>query len=151
LKVKYKGSAKDLEGIDVLVKQKGTEEILQVQRMNRKKTYLVGDYHLEVLTLPRLSIADVRVSQNHTTKVEVPLPGQVLLEFSSPGHGAIFHEKNGERKKVTDIDANNSQKEIQLLPGDYTVVYRPSASKRSFYSKSKEFTVRSSRTTKVSF
>ncbi|MFB6257628.1 MAG: VWA domain-containing protein [Flavobacteriales bacterium] len=151
LNVRFKEGAKDLEGIDVLVKQKGKEEILQVQSMNKVRSYLVGDYHLEVLTLPRLEIGDVHVSQNHTTKVEVPIPGQLLIKFSSPGPAAIFHKENGERKKVTDLQKGREQIQVRLLPGDYTVVYRPAPSKRSFYSKKKEFTIESSHTTKVEF
>ncbi len=151
LHVKFKGSARDLEGIDVLVKQEGHEEILQAQRLNAVRTYLVGDYSLEVLTLPRLSIDDVHISQNHTTTVEVPIPGELVLKFTAPGHGAIFREKDGEREKVTDIPKGKEQVSMHLLPGDYTVVYRAAPSKSTFYSKSKSFKIRSSRTTKVEF
>lgn len=151
LKVKYKGGGRDLKGIDVLVKQKGKEEILQVQELNKVRSYLVGDYTLEVLTLPRLPIDDVHISQNHTTTVEVPIPGEALLKFSASGHGAIFRKKNGKREKVFDIPKGEEQVSLNLLPGKYTVVYRPAPSKRTFYSKSKTFTVRSSHTTKVEF
>ncbi len=151
LKVKYKGGAKDLQGIDVLVRQDQKQEILQVQKMNQKRSYLVGDYELEVLTLPRLEISDVHISQNHTTKVEVPVPGSLLLQYSSPGHGAIFHKKNGKREKVVDLKKDREQEEIDLLPGKYTVIFRYGPSKKTFYSKTKSFTIESSRTTKLEF
>lgn len=151
LRVDYKKDARDLEGIDVLVKQEGSNKILQVQELNKVRTYLVGDYTLEVLTLPRLSIDGVHISQNHTTKVEVPIPGEALFKFTASGHGAIFRKNNREREKVTDIPDDKEQVSLKLLPGKYTVVYRPAPSKRTFYSKSKTFTIRSSRTTKIKF
>jgi Ca-activated chloride channel family protein len=151
LKVRYKGGTKDLEGIDVLVRQKGEHDILEVQAMNQVKSYLVGDYTVEVLTLPRLEIPDVRISQNHTTKVEVPVPGNLLVEYSSPGHGAIFHQEDGERKKVTDLKSGRDQQEISLLPGKYTIIFRYGASKQTFYSKKKTFKIGSASTTKVEF
>lgn len=156
LRIEFKGGARDLDGMDVLVRRKEDDhdprEILRVQRMNSEYRYLVGEYELEVLSLPRLTIDEVFVSQNHTTTVEVPIPGSALIKTNSPGHGAIFERKeNGEREKVIDLERDTKQETVRLMPGKYSVTYRPAASKRSFYSKEKRFTIEEGRQTKVEF
>ncbi len=151
LRLEFKGGGPNLDRFQAVVKEKGSNEILRVQDMNSEYRYLVGDYELEILTLPRMTIEDIHISQNHTTTVEVPVPGNVFLKYGIKGHGAIFERENGERKKVIDIEKGTEQQELRLMPGKYTVVFRSGPSERSFYSKKKNFRIEAGKNTKVEF
>lgn len=151
LRLEFKGGGPNLDRIEALVRKKSSGQILRAQRMNSEYSYLVGDYTLEVLTLPRMTIEDIHISQNHTTTVEIPVPGNLFVKFGTTGHGSILERENGKRTKVIDIEEGTEQQEIRLMPGKYTLVFRSGASKRSFYSKSKNFTIKAGQNTKVEF
>lgn len=137
------------EEILAIVRKKGQHETLHVQSFSELQQYLVGTYDLEVLTLPRMHIPDVQISQSHTTTVEIPQPGVVNIAVSSPGYGSIFEMDKGEMKWVCDLDSQPTNQQFSLIPGKYKVVYRSRNSKETIYSKEQIFSIQSGSSTNI--
>lgn len=139
---KLEGST-DYKKLLCIVRKHGEMKTLHVQDFNTRQKYLVGKYDLEILTLPRIYISDIDISQSKTTTVEIPKPGIVTLLASNPGYGSIYSEEKNELKKIYTMDENLSRESVVLQPGKYRVVFRPKASRESIFSVEKEFRISS--------
>ena len=137
--------------IKAIVRQKDKMQTLNVQGFEGKTKYLVGTYDLEVLTLPRTYIEDVKVNQSHTTTVEVPAPGNVTLNLGGQGYGTIFQRDGRELKWVTTLPEGTINKAYKLQPGNYVAVFRRKASNETIFTIEKEFKVSSGSSTNVRF
>lgn len=140
-----------MQEIQCIVRKKGEMVTLNVQTFNQTEKYLVGNYDLEILSLPRLLIPDVRIDQSHTTTIEIPQPGVVNLSTSSPGYGSIFELSKGETKWVCDLNENVTNWQYMLLPGKYKAVYRSKNSKDTIFTKEQDFTIDSGASTTLKF
>jgi Ca-activated chloride channel family protein len=147
--VKMNGRVNDTKGIKTLVRQKGKMETVFAQNMNHQMRYLVGSYDLEILTLPRTYISDVRINQSNTTSVEIPAPGLLLVKSVLAGYGAIMKEENNQLTFVVSLDPNIGNQSFNLQPGKYRLVFRSKNSKESLFSIEKKFEITSGRSTSV--
>lgn len=140
LKVKGKHDYKHLQAI---IRQKGNMNTLNVQPFDQKERYLVGRYDLEILSTPRMLIPDVDVSQSHTTTIEIPQPGMAHVMRKSKGTGDIFLKTDSGLQWVWSLNDEGVSDSVVLQPGDYKVVFRPTGSKRTFYTIEKDFNIQS--------
>ncbi len=129
------------QDIFCIIRQKDKCETLHLQQFNTKQRYLIGEYDLEILTLPRIK-ESINIEQSKTAKVIIPEPGIVTLSYTSQGYGSVF-EEGSELKWVCDINSKKTRETINLLPGNYRIIYRAKSSKQSIYTKDKQFTVTS--------
>ncbi len=129
--------------VKCLIRQRNNPQILHVQGINETSKLLIGNYDLEILTLPRLYITDVNIRPNHTTTLQIPNPGMVTLMFNAPGYGAIFQEKDNKLEWVINLDTENMRQTYTLLPGNYRVVWRSKNVKKTVQSIEKKFTIKS--------
>lgn len=125
--------------VNCLVKLKGEEEILNVQKLNTSQNYIIGEYDLEFLTLPRIKHS-VSIKQDSSYKVIIPQPSLVILSFTSSGYGSIFEDEN-ELKWVTDINSKKGKQNIYLMPGNYRIIYRAKNASESIFTKNLTFKV----------
>lgn len=130
----------DYKSLKAIVRQKEKMQTLNVQGFNTPHKYLVGKYDLEILTLPRIYLNDISVSQSHTTTIEISQPGLASILSNSAGYGAIFVDEN-ELKWVCNLDENATQQVIALQPGRYRIIYRPKSSKETIYTIERQFRV----------
>jgi len=137
-----KANMQYFKDIKYLIRQKNKPNILHVTGLNEVSKLLIGNYDLEVLTLPRLYINDVNIRPNYTTTIQIPNPGMVTLMFDAPGIGAILLEKDNQLEWVVNLDESTRQTFI-LLPGNYRVVWRSKNIKKTVYSIEKKFTIKS--------
>ncbi|NSW46289.1 MAG: VWA domain-containing protein [Bacteroidales bacterium] len=137
-----KANMQYFKDIKYLIRQKNKPTILHVTGLNEVSKLLIGNYDLEMLTLPRLYINDVNIRPNHTTTVQIPNPGMVTLMFDAPGIGSILLEKDNQLEWVVNLDESTRQTFI-LLPGNYRVVWRSKNIKKTAYSIEKKFTIKS--------
>jgi Ca-activated chloride channel family protein len=135
-----KGNVQYFKEIQCLIKQKNSPYILHVQNMNDITKLLIGNYDLEILSLPRLYINDVNIRPDHTTTIQIPNMGMVTLMFDAPGIGSILQEKENKLEWVVNLDESTRQT-FTLLPGHYRVVWRSKNIKKTVYSIEKRFTV----------
>jgi Ca-activated chloride channel family protein len=149
LMIKMNGRVIDYKNIKAIVRLKDSSETLFAQVLNQKMKYIIGEYDLEILTLPRTYINNVNIEQSHTTTVEIPEPGVLTYRSPTPGYGAIMLEENNELTFVIQLDPNSVHQSFNLQPGRYRLVYRSKGSKESLFSIEKKFEIISGRSTAI--
>ncbi|HYV93712.1 MAG TPA: VWA domain-containing protein [Chitinophagales bacterium] len=135
--------------IRVLVRKAGTEETIQVQNLNETQKYLSGSYDLEVLTLPRMQIKNVAITQSTTTNIQIPLPGVLSITKTYPGIGSVMLVQNNRLEKIYQLNENLSNELIGLQPGDYVILFRSKFSKKTTDTLRKKFQIKSGETTSI--
>lgn len=132
-----------------IVRKNGDMQTLHIQALNTFEKYIVGKYDLEILTLPRIKVNKVDVSQSKTTTIEIPQAGSVTIVKPSEGPGSLFVEENNKMVWVCNLNSSVTQETITLQPGRYRVEYRPKSAKESLYTIEKRFKVDSGISTPV--
>lgn len=148
LYVKINGT-NNYKSLPVIVRKKGEMQTLNVQQISETEKYLVGNYDIEILTLPRIKVSDINVAQSSTTTIDIPEAGIVTILKPSAGPGSVFLEENGKMIWVCNLESFLQQENIILQPGNYRVEYRPQNSKESIYTVDRKFTVKSGSSTMV--
>jgi Ca-activated chloride channel homolog len=151
LHLKMGSGPPDAFTFNCIIRRQGDGQTLHVQDVGSQQRLRVGSYELEVLTLPRLRIPDVRIEQGRTTDVAIPRSGVLNLMVAVPGNGAIFERKGDELLWVVDLDPTSTRMQYRLLPGRYQVVYRSTGSRRTELSITKDITIESGRALQVNF
>ncbi|MCC6541751.1 MAG: VWA domain-containing protein [Flavobacteriales bacterium] len=137
--------------IQAIVRRSGEGSTLIAQEVGSTQRLRTGLYDLEVLTLPRLLIPNVRIEQGRTTDIVVPRSGVLNILPSTTGPAAIFQEREGRLEWVTDIDPNAIRAQFRLLPGEYEVIYRSRSARRTELTLRKEVTIESGRSATINF
>jgi Ca-activated chloride channel homolog len=127
-----------------IVRRNGSEEILNIQKVNFTERYLIGTYDLEVLTVPRLIFKNITISQSKKTSVAIPSPGKMVILDNFDGFGSIYKIKeDGNQEWIYNFENNNSKITLALLPGDYKMVFRAEKAFSSKYTDVQKFTIKS--------
>jgi Ca-activated chloride channel family protein len=135
--------------LTVIVREKNKDEILNTQKGTDVFRYLVGNYEVETLTLPR-RIFEVEVKPKKTSTVTLPTPGLANINTTSIGYGSLFEIfADGTQHWVCDLAQNKTQQSLNLLPGTYKIAFRIKATKGSKYTGVKTFKVASGKTVSV--
>jgi Ca-activated chloride channel family protein len=148
LYLKLEGS-NEYKNLQAIVRKSGSTATLHVQPFNTKERYLTGNYDLEILTIPRIKLFDIEISQSKTTTVEIPKPGLVHITANSTGYGTIFLEDNNELTGVYRLNENLTRETVVLQPGKYRIVFRPKNSRESIYTIERTFRITSGSSTNV--
>jgi Ca-activated chloride channel family protein len=135
--------------LDVIVRQNDKVQTLNLQKNGSTEKYLVGNYDLEILSIPRVIVEKVKIEQSVTTTIEIPRPGIANFSLASSGFGSIYTETADTLKWVYNLDQNLTQQNIIMQPGNYRVVYRPKNTKQSIYTINKRFTIKSGASQKI--
>jgi Ca-activated chloride channel homolog len=146
LNLMVRGNDRLLRSIPIVIRAQDTRETINVQMVGENKRYLTGFYSLEVLSLPRLQIPKIEISQDAVTNVEIPLPGIVVINKSIHGFGSMYVLKDKKQTWIYDLRDNLLQESLILMPGDYLIVYRSKFSDRSIFTIERRFTIRSGET-----
>ena len=131
------------EKVKYIVRQAGTMQTLHVMNFNTSEKFIVGDYDLEVLTLPRTYIKGIDITQTLTKSMDIEDAGQLKINTMDYGDGCILRETKGELIWVCNIQANKTKQEINLQPGNYRVTFRSKTLKQSIYTIEKRFAIKS--------
>jgi Ca-activated chloride channel homolog len=144
LKLKMGGNnTNTIKDVKAIVRQNGKMQTLNLQSFGETEKYLIGDYDLEVLCLPRLYINDINIAQSSTTTVEIPQPGIAVIQMSANGYGSVYYEDDNKLKWIYNLTENITQETLILQPGRYKVVFRTKYTNKSEYTVEKDFTVAS--------
>lgn len=139
-----------ISGLQAIIRQSANTKTLNVQQFGQNEKYITGYYQVEVLSLPRLIVDSVLISQNHTTKVDIPGPGILVVKKPGLGYGSIFKEtKNGLDWVYRFRDDINHIESLYLLPGEYRIVYRTKFSNSTSSSIEKRFKIKTGDTVTV--
>lgn len=133
-----------------IVRKAGDRQTLYAQQFGKKEKYLVGNYDIELLTLPRIYKNNILISQSRTNTVVIPQPGLVNFNMPAKGFGSLYVIHNGKQKWVCNL--NGITREVyNLQPGSYRAVWRTAMAKKMNLSKIKDFKVVSGRSVLVKF
>ena len=135
------------QSIQCIIRKKDESATLNIQDFNTKQEYLIGNYDIEILSLPRIK-ESVEINQSKTTNIAIPEPGLAILSYPSIGYGSIFLD-NSELEWVCDISEEKTKESIHLMPGKYRVIFRSKNANESIYTKEQQFTVTSRKSVSV--
>lgn len=138
-----------VKNLFAIVRKSGEGETLNVQNFGDNKKYLCGNYDLEILTLPRIYMNEVKISQGKTTTIDIPLPGIVVIRKSVNGFGSLYVERGNKLEWIYELRENILQETLVLQPGNYRVVFRSKNAERAMYTIENSFTVLSGGTSNI--
>ena len=114
--------------------------------------YLTGRYDVEVATLPPTLLRGVEVRSGSRTELQVQRPGQLLLtKPRGITTGLIIKLTDGDAEQVVNLNPARAGERLNLQPGIYEVVLRPSATTAYDQVRSARFVIESGKQTKVEF
>lgn len=151
LKMSGNNTAAELKGMHAIVRQNDKCETLNIQDFERTEKYLIGTYDLEIPTLPRTYIDNVKITQSHTTTVEIPKAGVATFLSTSFGYGSIYKVNAGKLEWVYNFRENSTRETIHLQPGNYVAIWRPQTAKESIFTIEKPFEIKSGGSTQIKF
>lgn len=144
------GSARnEYPDLKCIVRPHGSCEVVNTQNYGTMERYITGDYDLEIQTVPPTIIEKANIRQSHTTDIQIPLPGILLLQTGTKGFGGIFKMENNEMVMIEKFSYGDNGGRYIMQPGDYRVVFRSKNSKETIYTHEKDFSITSGRNTSV--
>lgn len=138
LKVNGTNNYKSLQAI---VRKHGDMQTLHVMEFGQIEKLIVGKYDLEILTLPRIKLEKVDISQSKTTTVEIQQAGMVTIFKPAEGPGSIYLEDKNQLIWVCNLKEKLMTENILLQPGTYRVEYRPVNAKEAIYTVERKFKI----------
>lgn len=141
----------EYQDLKCLIRKHDDLNTFHVQNFEETTKYIVGDYDLEILTLPRIIVNKVNIAQSHTTKVFISDPGIVTVFLPAKGVASIFVEDNNTLKWIYNMSPNSTRETVILQPGNYRLVYRSVNSKNVIDTKEKSFKITSGVSTQIKF
>jgi Ca-activated chloride channel family protein len=129
--------------LNVVVRKSGDGKSLNVQETGTTVKYLVGKYDIEILTLPRINLNNVEITQSATKTIKIPGAGLVAVYKKSKIFGSIYVEETGKFKWVYNLNNELENEVFYLQPGNYRLEYRPESEKDSEKTVEKKFSVKS--------
>ncbi len=149
LRLKMEGTTLSSRNLQAIVRRQGSMETINVQQFGQTENYIIGDYSLEILCLPRIYVEDINIAQSSTTTVEIPVPGISVIQKTALGYGSLYVERDNELIWVYNFRENPIQESLILQPGRYRVVFRAKYSSRAAFTIEKRFRITSGKTTHV--
>jgi len=131
----------DFKKVVAIVRKTKEMNTLNVQEFNTTEKYIVGKYDLEILTLPRIQVKDVEISQSHTTTVKIESPGLATIVSNVPGYGSVYVEDTNKLTWIYNLNDNLQKESLLLQPGNYKVVWRSKSAREAIYTVEKSFKV----------
>jgi Ca-activated chloride channel family protein len=135
--------------VPCIVRKHGDLQTIHVQNLNYIERYLVGSYDLEILTVPRINLSDIRIDQSTVTTVEVPMPGIAVIQKSVEGAGMLFAEDNDGLRLIYNMSEKEKIETLNLQPGRYRAVLRSKYLNRSSATMERTFIIEPGKTTTV--
>ena len=144
------GGTSTIKNLPCIIRKAGDNETINIQDFEQTEKYLIGNYDVEILCLPRIKVKDVYIDQSHTTTVDIPLPGIAVIQKSTNGFGSLYVEEKNNLTWIYNLrDTQQNQETLYLQPGRYRVVFRSKYSYKSSYTIEKSFDVEPGQTVNV--
>ncbi|MBK6263898.1 VWA domain-containing protein [Marivirga sp. S37H4] len=150
LKINQSNSTEYGNPVEALIRASGKGEIINTQLIHSSEKYLIGSYDIELLTLPRILIKNIKIEQGELREISIPAPGRVNLVYASKGIGSLYEtDADGKQRWIKNIDPRGGQISFGIQPGNYKFVFRSDKAMGSKYTQIKEFTVKSGTTANI--
>ncbi len=129
--------------IKCIVRKTGIPQTLYVLNADKPQKLITGIYDLEILTMPRIYVDAVNIQQSKTSKIEVPEPGNVIINFRNPAYASLLHENGDVLTNLFDFTPNQTHYKFRLQPGYYRIVFREKQYFQSINTSEIKFRVKS--------
>ena len=129
--------------VQCIVKRATDNNIVNVQSINTTARYLTGDYDVDILVLPKISLKNIRISQDTTSTLHIPQSGDLAISFPNDIIGQLFVKRNNTLEYVIDINGAGTvrRESLNLQPGSYTLIYRRKDSNSSQDTEQTDFSI----------
>lgn len=144
-----KTTAPEYRDLQFIVRKNGYKETLNVQSINSEEKYIVGNYDIELLTIPRMKFDNIVIDQSKTNSMFIPNPGLITFVASAPPVGALYKQSGNKLEWIMNLNSNDNIQTLAILPGKYIAICRPKNARESVYTSKREFTVISGGADKV--
>ncbi len=124
LLVDIKGEDPANADIKCIIRETGLPHTIHTIDADRKQKLIVGQYDLEILTMPRTYVNAVRIDQGKLRKIDIPQPGTVIINFRSPAFGTLLHQEGDRLTDIYEFSPDKTHYKLRLQPGYYRVVFR---------------------------
>lgn len=148
IELNFSGKFGDRESVKGAVSRDGCS-VINHQVFGTAQRYLVGNYTIEVPTVPPTTLENVEVKANEVARVVLPTPGFLLLNTGTSGFGGIFLEKDNVLEQVISFSDAEAGGKYALQPGKYRLIFRARSTNQTIYSIEKEFTIKSGSNTSI--
>lgn len=138
------------EKVKCIVRKKEDANTLNVQPLNTTEKYIIGNYDIEILTLPRTLLSDLRIEQSQKKTVEIANAGILKIRCLEAGDGSILVRRNNKLEWVCNL-TQQTQQTYYLQPGNYVTAWRARSLRGSIYTIEKSFTILSDQQTEIDF
>ncbi len=147
LTVKQRNASSYEKGVKVLINK--NNRLVYAQDINTSQKYIVGDYDIEVLTLPSRTFK-VNIEQSGQKNITLPAPGLLNIYNNAAGFGSLYEiDNDGSQKWVKDLDSKESKSSLAIQPGNYKIVFRIEKAPGSKYTTIKNFTIKEGLSTTI--
>ena len=137
----YQSGFKEYQNLQAIIKKSGSTTTLHTMAVGDIENLIVGEYDVEILTLPRI-YKHVKIEQSKLTKLEIESPGRVNIPVSKQGYGSIYLiREDGTQQWVYNLPIQNSQINMAMQPGNYKLVFKLKDAQGSEHTSIKEFRV----------
>lgn len=145
IKVRFLNANKPYQ-VECRIMKAGEYKTLNTQKVNSLDKYLVGNYTVEILTLPRIYIS-ANVEQSNINTINIKAPGHFKYSSSSPIIGQIFIMNSEDKWEwVCNLSDLKKSKATRLQPGEYKLVTRKKNLKSSTFTTTNIFRINSNTT-----
>ncbi len=138
------------EKVKCIIRKSNEMNTINVQPLNTNEKYIVGNYDLEILTLPRIFINKTTIEQSKNQSIEIPNAGVLQVKCLESGDGSILLNRNGRLEWVCTLSTQTLQT-FYLQPGNYVGTWRAKTLRGSIYTVEKKFTITSDNQTVIEF
>ena len=141
--VNIKGDTKDYSNIKCLLRKSALPQTIYVLDADKKQKLITGLYDLEVLTMPRLYFNAIKIEQSKVYKIDIPEPGDVVINFKNPAYGTLLYENGDVLTNIFDFTPDKQHHRFNLQPGYYRIIYREQKHKKAVNTSEAKFRVQS--------
>ncbi len=141
--VDIKGDTSANSAIKCIVRKSGIPQTLYILDADKKQKLITGLYDLEILTMPRTYADAVKIEQSKLYTIDIPEPGEVIINFKNPAFGTLLHENGDILTNIYDFTPGQTHYKFRLQPGYYRIVYREQQHHKSVNTSETKFRVTS--------
>ena len=124
------------------ISKRGEKETINHQDLGSSEKYLIGEYDLEIFTLPR-TYKTIEIKEYKTSTIDIPAPGILDLRTLKLYVGQIFVKRtNNDFEWVSNLNPKVRTQKWQLQPGEYKIVFREKDQFSSAYTNEKTFSIK---------
>ncbi|MGZ3930189.1 MAG: vWA domain-containing protein [Bacteroidia bacterium] len=129
------------EKVKCVLRRANDMQTINVQLLNTTEKYIVGEYDMEILTLPRIYLNKIKIDQSQTKTLDIASAGMLNVKSLEAGDGCIL--KDGDKAEWVCNLSSATLQTFYLQPGNYRIEWRSRSLRGSIYTVEKKFKVAS--------